>query len=150
MPARTQAGFEEFGDSLLTPALPEAAAGRQIGRGLVPIFDGLHGLKIEHGALQATGTWLNATPTQIYFANTTAVALELIQRGATAGHNIVVLHSDDAWERMSRGPTSHRHPMRALGRTGRQPLRHVSIRRLLRSAPDFVTLEQRFEEEVTI
>lgn len=105
---------------------------------------------IEYGALQATGTWLGAAAAQIYFATTAAVSLELIQRGATAGDNIVVLHSDDAWERMSGGPTSHRSPRRAPGRTGRQPVRHVSIRRLLRAAPDFATLEQRFEEEVTV
>ena len=106
---------------------------------------------ITDGALQATGAWADAQPTQIYFVNGAATAVELMKRGAIATENVIVIHSDDAWSHMSdAGLPRHRSPTGAPGRTGQPPIRHVSIRQLLQSPSEFATLEQRFAEEISV
>jgi len=135
--------------------LPELAVGLALlGRGeptgkwsvSLPAAD-----SIEHGVIQATGTWITATPAQIYFASSAAAAIALIEHGATTTGNVVIIHSDDAWQRMNdTGTAGRRSPIGSLGRTGQIAVRHVSMRDLLRSAADLATLEQRFEEEVTL
>jgi hypothetical protein len=108
-------------------------------------------LNIEHGALRAIGTWASAEARQIYFVSSAAVAIELVKRGGITRDNVLIIHSDDAWKEMSdAGLTSHRSPTGSSGRTGLLAARHVSIRNLLRAAPNLAMLKQRFEEEITL
>jgi SIR2-like domain len=108
-------------------------------------------LDIQRGVLQAIGTWGGAKAAQVYFASNAAAAIELVKRGATASDNVVIIHSDDAWQQMIEdGATSHRSPRGGAGRTGLSPVRHVSVRQLLKAAPNLAMLKQRFEEEITL
>jgi hypothetical protein len=141
--------------NVLNSGLPELAVGLALlGRGEAAGKWSLSlppAAEITCGALQATGTWDGARATQVYFVNGTAAALELMKRGAFAKRNVVVIHSDDAWNRMRDvGSPYHRSPMAPRGRERQPAVRHASIRQLLQSAADFAALEQRFEEVVTL
>ena len=106
---------------------------------------------IQNGALQAIGTWPGAKPAQVYFVSGAASAIRLIESGAGAAENLVIVHSDDAWKRIAHAEFGGRRGTRRRhGRSGRPPVRHVSITELLQLAPNFAALEERFAEEVTL
>jgi hypothetical protein len=112
------------------------------------------GLDIDRGTFQATGTWASAKTAQIFFVSGPTAAIELINRGALKNDYDIILHSDDAWQRMLEledGSGGRRTPTgTSRRRIGRRRARHVSIRKLLGDAHDIASLSQRFEEEMTL
>jgi hypothetical protein len=101
--------------------------------------------------VQATGR-VAAKTARIFFVNGVTATLELIKQGALTNRTDIVFHSDNAWqEMMDRGSATRRSPKgAALSGRGRPGARHVSMRKLIADARDIPSLNQRFEEEMTL
>lgn len=102
------------------------------------------------GAFQAIGDWgdKKPEPAKVILVQNATSYLTLLAQGAFDGDNVVVLHSDDALEKLG-AMSSARSPFGGNG-TGRNRLRQVSITKLLDEATSLNDLEQRFAEKVTI
>jgi hypothetical protein len=108
-------------------------------------------LTIDRGIFEATGT-VSTKTAQIYFVSGVTAALELIKQAALTNSADIVFHSDDAWQQMMESGAPGRRSPRGTSYSarGRSEAHHVSMRKLIREAPDIVTLSQRFQEEMTL
>ncbi len=102
------------------------------------------------GAFSATGllTGRGARPVFLVRSATEAITLESV--GAFANDNAVVIHSDDAWDRMAGAGSGARRVRGAPGRTGRINTLHVSLGAMLSRSVNIDDLQSEFLSEVIL
>ena len=104
------------------------------------------------GALIARGSWLGAPERPLFLVKSATQAIRLERNGAFANDNAIVVHADDAWDRMAGGGagTGGRRPRGAPGRTGRVRTTHVSLGSLIETCDDADALKGRFVAEMAL
>ncbi|WP_342148091.1 SIR2 family protein [Methylorubrum sp. SB2] len=108
-------------------------------------------LDLDSGALTATGAWTGATGRPVFLVRSAGIAIALEKAGAFANDNTVVIHADGAWQDLAGALSGGaRSPSRPPGRSGAAQTLHVSIDRLVETAPDGVALQDHFVREVAL
>ncbi len=109
-------------------------------------------LDTRAGALTARGNRPEALERPLFIVNSATQAIKLERNGAFANDNAIVVHADDAWDRMVGGGagTGSRRPRGAPGRTGRVQTTHVSLGSLIETCDDADALKGRFVAEMAL
>tara|TARA_R110001606_G_scaffold241078_1_gene389087 strand:- start:16085 stop:17752 length:1668 start_codon:yes stop_codon:yes gene_type:complete len=102
------------------------------------------------GALTARGVWAGATERPMFLVMSATEAIVLERNGAFANDNVIVVHADDAWDRMVGVGASARRSTGAPGRTGRVRTTHVSLGRLIDGSDDVAGLAKQFVAELML
>jgi len=105
---------------------------------------------LASGAMTARSSRPDGTDRALFIVKSATEAIALMNNGAFANDNVVVIHADDAWHQLARGGTSARRVSVAPGRTGNVGETHVSLGDLLARCRDAMTLQQEFVSEMML
>lgn len=106
--------------------------------------------ELTSGAMTARASRSGGVGRPVFVVKSATDAIALMNQGALAHDNAIVVHADDTWHQMVSGGASARRVRAAPGRTGHVGETHVSLGDLLTRCGDAAALQQEFVVEMML